>query len=170
MQSKKPAFGLCYLLTACAVLLLSFSVFPIQSPAEEKKTGKEPIVITAKTLTADNKAKTALFEGTVEARRGEMTLFADRMLVHYTDEKDAAAIRQIDASGKVKLIRGDRIVTSDHAVYRNDPEEHVVFTGSPRAVGGENVVTGTKMVYYFKEDRSVVENSRVMIVDRDKRL
>jgi lipopolysaccharide export system protein LptA len=42
-------------------------------------------------------------------------------------------------------------------------EDKVIFTGEPRAVDGENVVTGTKMKFFIKEDRSYVENSKVFL-------
>ena len=111
--------------------------------AEDKKDEKVPTIITARTLNADNKAKTALFEGNVVAKKGEMTMFADKMLVYYAEEKSGSNIKKIDAEGNVKLIKGDRIVTSRVATYFAEPEEHIVFTGEPRATEGENVVTGT---------------------------
>lgn len=134
--------------------------------AQEKKTAKEePTVITSKTLTVDNRAKTALFEGSVVARKGEMTLFADRMLVHYSEKEGDSSIKKIDADGNVRLLKGERIVTSRHAIYFADPEEHIIFTGEPRASEGENVITGTKMIYFMADDRSIVENSRVLLMD-----
>ncbi|HET6516413.1 MAG TPA: LptA/OstA family protein [Thermodesulfovibrionales bacterium] len=123
---------------------------------------KGPVVITSSSLTADNKAHTALFEGTVVAKSDDMTISSDRMLVTYTE---GGAITRIDAEGNVKLIRSERVITADAATYFAD-EEKVVFTGEPRAAEGGNVVTGTKMIYLMKEDRSIVENSKVFIKDR----
>lgn len=137
------------------------------SSAEEKKAAaKEPTVITSQTLTTDNKAKTALFEVNVVAKKGEMTMFADKMLVYYTDEKGANNIKKIEAEGNVKLVKGARVVTSRFATYFAEPREHIIFTGEPRASEGENVVTGTKMTYYMNDDNSVVENSKVFLVER----
>ncbi len=39
----------------------------------------------------------------------------------------------------------------------------MIFTGEPRAVDGENVVTGSVMTYYIGEDRSFVEKSKVFL-------
>lgn len=149
-----------------------FSVICSLSPvvyAQEKKTAsssKEPTIITSESLTADNKAKTALFEGSVVARKGEMTLFADKMLVYYSEGKGSNNIKKIDAEGNVKLIKGDRVVTSRFATYFSEPEERIIFTGEPRASEGGNVVTGTKMIYFMKDDRSIVENSKVFLIER----
>lgn len=152
------------------LLNLFFLVFtPGYSFSEEGGDFKVPTVITSQSLKADNKAKTALFEGSVVAKKGEMTMFADRMLVYYADEKSGSNIKKIDAEGNVKMIRGEKVVTSRFATYYAEPEEYVVFTGEPKAVEGENVVTGTKMTNYMKDDRSVVENSRVFMVNKGQK-
>ncbi len=155
--------------------IIVFCLLPIASClvpdvfAQEKKaasSSKEPTVITSEILTADNKAKTALFERSVVAKKGEMTLFADKMLVYYSEEKGSSNIKKIDAEGNVKLIKGERVVTSKFAVYFAEPEEKIIFTGEPRATEGENVVTGTKMTYFMKDDRSLVENSKVLMINK----
>lgn len=137
-----------------------------ESALAEVKKSKEPTVITSQMLTADNKAHTALFEVNVVAKKGEMTLFADKMLVYYSEEKGTSNIKKIDAEGNVKLIKGERVVTSKFAVYYAEPEEHIIFTGEPRASEGENVVTGTKMTNFMADDRSIVENSKVFLAER----
>lgn len=151
----------CFMLCALCSMLLA-----VQTSAQEKKTARESTVITANMLTADNKARTALFEGSVAAKKGDMTMYADKMLVFYAEEKGSSNIKKIEAEGNVKVIKGERVVTSRFAVYHSGPEEHIVFTGEPRAAEGENVVTGTKMVNYIRDDRSVVENSKVFLVER----
>lgn len=140
--------------------------FPSFIFAQEKKAEKEPVIITSEILTADNKAKTALFERSVVAKKGDMTLFADRMLVYYSENKDGSSIKRIDAEGNVKLIKGERVVISKMATYFSEPEEKIIFTGEPRATEGENIVIGSKMTYFLKDDRSIVENSKVMLIDR----
>lgn len=154
-----------FLIVLLSVLCLLSSVLCLF--AQEKKTAsKEPTIITSEILTADNKAKTALFEKSVVARKGEMTLFADKMLVYYSEEKGSSNIKKIDAEGNVKLIKGERVVTSKFATYFAEPEEKIIFTGEPRATEGENVVTGTKMIYFMKDDRSIVENSKIFLIER----
>jgi len=131
---------------------------------------KEPTVITSSSLTADNNAKTALFTGHVVAKKGDRTFYADRMLVHYIESADGETsnIDRIEADGNVKLVRIDRVITSDKMIYYAGADERAVFTGSPRATEGKNVLTGTIMTYYMKDDRSVVENSKMFIVEKDQ--
>lgn len=144
-----------------------FFIFIIISHAssEQKKDLKEPVIITSHTLTADNKAKTAVFEGAVKATKGDITLYADKMIVYYHDEKSGSSIKKIDAEGNIKLVKGDRVVLSKFAQYFPDNEERVIFTGEPQATDGENIITGAKMTYFFKTDRYVVEKSKVFMQD-----
>jgi len=140
-------------------LLLSKHAFCEQ----EVKKLKGPIIITSEMLTADNRARTALFERSVVARTTDMTIYADRMLVFY--EKDTGNVTRIDASGKVKFIKENRVITSQDATYYSDGEK-IIFTGEPRAVEGENVVTGSKMTYLMEEDRFLVEDSKVFLTKK----
>lgn len=152
-----------FVATVLLLLLVSTS-----TRAETMKPTAEPIVITANKLTADNKEKTALFEGSVHVKRGDVHMHADKMKVYYTDEQKGSSVTKIEASGSVKLIRNRSILTADNALYLLEPEEMVIFTGQPRASDGGNVVTGTKMTYFIKDDRSVVEGSKVFINSSDR--
>lgn len=159
------------LLFFCSLFFVVYSTGV--SPAEEaqKAAGDEakkikgPIVITSQMLTADNKARTALFEHSVVARTPDITLYADKMLVYYA--KDTGNVTRIDAEGKVKVIKENRIITSSEATYYADSEQ-VVFTGEPRAVEGENIVTGSRMVYLMDEDRFLVEDSKVILTKQEE--
>lgn len=148
----------------------SYFLSSVSFAAEVKDAKKDqvPTIITSESLTADNKAKTALFTGSVVAKKGDMTLYADKMLVYYVDTGSGSNIDRIDAEGNVKLTRGDRVVTSGKVVYYAGPQERAIFTESPRAAEGKNVVIGTKMTYYMKEDRSEVENSKVFLVEKEQ--
>ena len=138
--------------------MLLFSV--PQAFAEERLfETKGPITITSVSLTADNKTHTARFEGSVIAKTETMVLYADAMLVHYTED---GRVTKIEANGHIKLMKGERVITSDTAIYLAE-EEKVIFTGQPKAVEGANMITGTKMIYLLKEDRSLVEDSKVFI-------
>lgn len=136
--------------------------------AEEKKESSEPIVITSQTLVNDSKTKTATFEGNVVATRGQTTLFANKMIVYYEDEQKGGNIKMIEAIGNVKLVKADRVITSQKATYYPDPEERVIFTGEPRATDGKNLVTGEKITYFMKDDRSLVEKSKVYLKEKKK--
>ena len=143
------------------LLLLSLAPTPCQGEEKPFET-KGPIVINSTSLTADNKAHTALFEGSVTARTDNGTISSDSMLVSYAE---GGNVTRIDAKGHVRLVRGDRVITSEEATYFAD-DEKVIFTGDPRATEGGNVVSGTKLTYLMKEDRSIVENPKVFIENK----
>lgn len=140
-------------------LLLSLNAFS----AEKAERIKGPIIITSEILTADNQTHTALFENSVVARTTDMTIYADRMLVYYN--KDTGNVIRINAEGDVKLIKENRVITSKEATYYAEGEK-VIFSGEPRAVDGENVVTGRKMTYLLNEDRFLVEGSKVFLKNK----
>jgi lipopolysaccharide export system protein LptA len=148
-----------FIITLLIFLSLAASAFS----EEQVKKIKGPVIITSEMLTADNKARTALFERSVVARTTDLTMYADRILVYY--DKDTGNVTQLDAEGGVKVVKENRVITSREAVYYSDGEK-VVFTGEPRAVEGENVVTGKKMTYLMNEDRFLVEGSKVFLTQK----
>ena len=137
-------------------LFLSTNVFP----AEKAQQIQGPITITSEMLTADNKAHTALFEKSVVAKTTDMTIFSDKMLVYYNE--NTGNIKKIEAKDNVKLIKANRVITSKEATYYADGDK-IVFTGEPRALEGENIVTGSKMTYLLSDDRFLVEDSKVFL-------
>lgn len=145
-------------------LILFFLIFPlfISEGLAEQRSGeiKGPIVITSQMFTADNKTNTAIFERSVVAKTTDTTICSDKMIV--LSDKDTGNVTRIDAEGNVKFIKGDRVVVSEKATYLADGEK-IIFTGEPRATEGENVVTGKKITYFMKEDRFLVEESKVFL-------
>lgn len=141
-------------------LLFIIIVPALNSFSEDLKNRiKGAIIVTSETLIADNKAHTALFEKNVIAKTTDMTLYADRMLVYY---KEDGGVAKIVTTGNVKLQKDARVITSEKATYYTD-EDKIVFTGEPRAVDGDNVVTGRMITFFIKEDRSHVKNSKVFL-------
>jgi len=127
---------------------------------------KETVIITSETLTADNKNNTAVFEGAVVAKSGDIAMHSDRMTVFYSESEKTIA--KIHAVGHVKVHKKERALFADEAIYFND-DEKIIFTGNPKAVEGKNVITGKKIIFYIRDDRAVVEGSRV-ILQNNKRL
>ena len=79
------------------------------------------------------------------------------------------AVSLIDAIGNVVMQQGDKKAKSRKAVY-HQRDEVLVLTGDPEAWEEGYRVTGTKMTMFLKEDRSVVEGSRVVINDTESKL
>ncbi|HDN94818.1 MAG TPA: hypothetical protein ENG76_01900, partial [Nitrospirae bacterium] len=125
----------------------------------EKKT----ITITSETLTTDNKSNTAIFEGSVIAKTTDITLYSDRMIVSYSDAENS--IKEIHAIGHVKVLSKERVIFSEEASYFNK-EEKIIFTGNPKAIEGNNVITGTQIIYFLQDDRTLIEGSRVILQNK----
>jgi lipopolysaccharide export system protein LptA len=147
--------------TISIFLLLITAATAHAQEAKERITG--PITVTSETLVSDSRQHTALFEKNVVAKTTDMTIYADRMLVYYSEQ--GGDVTKIDATGNVKVYKGTRLMTSKAAVYYA-AEDKVVFTGDPRAVDGDNVVTGSVITYFVKDDRSLVEHSKVFLKNK----
>ena len=42
-------------------------------------------------------------------------------------------------------------------------EQKIVFSGNPKAVEGENLITGKQIIFFLKEDRAVIEGSKLIL-------
>jgi len=136
-------------LALCLVLLALVPAAFAAPPA----TSREPLKIKSDTLHADNEKKTAVFEGKVVARQGDLTMYSDRLVISYT--ADGRELSRAEAFGNVRILQGTRQGTGDHAVY--EPKDaRILLDGSPRVTQGDDVVTGKLITYYVNEQKSVV--------------
>jgi lipopolysaccharide export system protein LptA len=141
------------------------------------KSKDVPIVVTARTLVADNKKKTAVYKKDVVVKKGDMTLYADTVTVRLKETgkspdkaaKDQADIMQgsgkvdtIEAKGSVKIIQQDKTATADEATYYSESDK-IVLTGKPRVWQGDNVITGNRISYNIKEDTFVVDDAKTVL-------
>lgn len=122
------------------LLIVFFLLIPV-SVFSREDVKKDPIVVTSKMLTIDNENNTAVFEHSVVAEAPEMTLYADKMYIFYN--QDTRAITRIDASGGVKVIEKDRVITADKATYYAR-DERVIFKGDLKVVERKRVISGEK--------------------------
>ena len=125
------------------------------------------MVIKSKTLEADDKKRVVTFEGDVEAKRDDFTVFCQKLVVLYvksSEQKGAegvsARIDKIVATGAVKIVRVEGgVATVEKAVYYQQ-DEKLVLTGNPVVKQGEDFVEGDVITLFLKEDRSIVESSK----------
>lgn len=126
---------------------------------------KTPVIITSETLTANNKNSTAIFEGSVVAKTDDITMYSDRMTVYYDNTRNKVV--KIHALGHVRVRKEERALFSQEAVYLEE-EQKIIFTGNPKAVDGENVISGTQIIFYLKDDRAEVQGSRVVLQNKQE--
>lgn len=145
-----------------SILIVCFSAYGVSvSEGAEKKT----ITITSETLMANSRNNTVVFEGSVVAKTNDITIYSDSMTVFYNDaEKN---VREILAIGNVRVHSKERAIFSKEASYIN-AENKITFTGNPKAIEGDNVITGTEIIYFLNDDRAVVKGSRVILQNKQE--
>ena len=154
------------------VLAIVFISIPLCHPAvsayaaaaakeEDAKAGasfefnkKDPIYITADWMEVDQKKNTISYKGRVVTVQNDMTMRSETLTAYYDPEMKQ--MKQIVAEGKVNAMQGNRVATSDKAVF-DDKAKTVTLTGSPVMRQGNSQVSGVKVVYYIEQDKAVAE-------------
>lgn len=138
----------------------------VSQKEESQKADASAIVIKSQSLEVDNRKRIVVFSGQVDAKKEDMTINCEKMIVYYMDqpaekesEKTDVRIDKIVATGKVKISRPDgALAMSEKAVYYEN-DEKVVLTGRPVVKQGNDFVEGSRITLYLKEKRSTVEGS-----------
>jgi lipopolysaccharide export system protein LptA len=117
----------------------------------------QPLRITSQQLEADHKNSVIIFSGNVVAKQGKMTIYADVARVYYEKKEEGNEIREIVATGNVKIQEVDRLATAQKAVFTNS-EQKIVLTGHPKVWQGKDMVSGEKIIVLLEEDKSFVES------------
>lgn len=115
---------------------------------------RAPIDITSDTVEADQKQNTAMFKGNVVAKQEDVTLYANTLLIIY--DPDTKKLKEIIATGNVKVVQLDRRATGKKATFDQDKNK-VVLDGDAVVREGTNVIRGERITFYVEEERSVVE-------------
>lgn len=140
-----------------------------------------PMAISSRSMTVKNLDHRIIFDRDVVVKKGDMDLQADRVEVILTappNEADGNAlsalpgsggamlaednVERIEANGRVKVVQGGKTATADQAVYHN-ADETIVLTGRPETWEDGYRIQGSRITILLKEQRSVVEESRVVI-------
>jgi len=123
----------------------------------EMRGSDQPLRVTSQQLEADNKQLVITFTGNVVAKQGEMTIFADTARVYYEKKEEGNEVREIVATGNVRIQEADRLATCQKAVFTN-AEQKIVLTGQPKVWQGKDMVSGEKIIILLEEDKSFVES------------
>jgi lipopolysaccharide export system protein LptA len=149
-----PAFFLKFLMICSLLTSVAFA-----APVARKTNSNLPITIKSNELSADNKGKTAVFSGKVVAKQGDVTIFCDKMTVHYGAVQ--GDVDKIEADGNVRIVQTNRTGTGAHAVYESKEGKVTLTGGSPKVMQGADTVAGEVITYFIDEDRSNVTGGRV---------
>lgn len=137
-------------------LLCLFPVSAISAAATAHKDRSNlPITIKSNEMSADNKGKKAIFSGKVVAKQGDITIFADKLIVSYADK--SGDVEKVEAIGTVRIVQLNRTGFADQAVY-DSHNGRIVLTGSPRVVQGSDSISGKIITYYVDDEKSDVSS------------
>jgi len=138
------------------------------------------LTITARTMTVKNQENTAILEGNVVINKGDLTITADHVEIFFgpndssstNDDQstptlpgsqfDTREISELHAWGNVMLQQGTRRAEAREAIY-DQKDEKITLLGEPVIFEKDYQVTGTKMTFFLKDNRSIVEGSKVLI-------
>ncbi len=127
-------------------------------------SAKSPIHIEADHMTSTEKSNSVVFTGDVDAKQGNVRIRADKMTVYYTkaDKKKkkngpkmAQQVEKLICTGNVEVTRGDWLGTGKKMIYLSK-ERQVILVDNAKAWQGQNMVSGSKIIYYLDEGRSEV--------------
>lgn len=118
---------------------------------------KGPIHIISNRLDADNKKRVITFSGHVVAKRSNLTLTCDKLIVNYT--KKGGEISKITAVGSVVIKQPPRSATCNKAIFFQSTNK-VVLLGSPVLSEGKNRVSGEKVTFFLDSDKTIIEGGK----------
>ena len=129
-------------------LFLFFLLFALRALAA-------PIDIRSEHMEVLEDEKIAVFSGKVEARKGDLRLWADKLYVYYRIVDGRREVEKLIALGQVRIEKDGWRSLSGKAVYFRQ-EDRLVLEDHPRVWHGKDEVRGGVVIIYFKENRSEV--------------
>ena len=117
-----------------------------------------PVTIEAEEMEFDYRALLLTYRGSVTVTQDDLTLRSNVLSVRVDPEK-VDRLKEIVAEGDVRIEQGDRRATGGRAIF---DEAARTVTLSDHAVlrEGQNEVSGSRVVVYLDEERSVVEGGQ----------
>ncbi len=187
-----------WLLLNCVALSTASVGYAIQTAASTSADAPAvSTTITSKKMTVRNQDGQAVFEGSVVLTKGTLTVYSDKMIVLFQPAAEAGksapndprggesqssapkgadampavsnrSMKQIEATGRVKIVKENGNATCGKAVYVAD-KEILTLTENPVAWEKGTRVSGKKITMYLKEDRSVVEGGSHLRMDEEEK-
>ena len=121
-----------------------------------QSSGNIPIQINSERLEVDNLNNHVIFEGNVEAVRGDMIINSERLEV-FNNQKERK-IEKILASGKVRIKQGKRLAKAEQAIYYTQ-EGKIILSGQPEVMEEDNIISGREITILLQENKSVVKGN-----------
>ena len=145
----------CLLPTVICLLLTVYCLLPLKSYAEEEGVKEEnaPIKITSGRMETQNGKNVVSFMENVVAKKGDMTIYANRLDVY--SDKDKKKLIKIIAEGDVRIEKGLKTATGATAEYYDEGQK-LILRGNPKLKEKDNLIEGSEIIYYIKEENVTV--------------
>ncbi len=121
--------------------------------------GTNATVITSKRLTFDYAERKAVFEENVKVVDPSVTITADQITVTFGADNQPETVM---AAGHVRVEQTDRWATCQRAVY-SVKSGLLVLTGRPKLVRGQDVLQGSRIIFYRYEEKAKCEDAVLTI-------
>lgn len=161
---------------ASIAICAGFAIAPQQAPAQTVNTSdlsksakkKQPVDIESNNMEILDQKNQAVFTGKVHAKRGDVTLHSDKLVVDFIKEKskndgkekDKTTVTFLHATGNVLIITPKQRITGNWA--RMDVKaDKAVVGGNVVVRQGTSIVKGKKLNIDLKTDHSVMTGGRV---------
>ncbi|MFO7666088.1 MAG: LptA/OstA family protein [Desulfobacterales bacterium] len=135
----------------------------IQKP--EKDESAKKIHITADKLIAEGNSNNAEFIGNVRAVQETTVITSDKLKIFYKKDssgiennpKGEDSIKEIVATGNVKILFDDKTAETEQAVYTAETRILVLNGPNSKITSGKNTISGSKITFFRDDGRINVE-------------
>ena len=152
------------------ILFLTTLILAEDQPAEietEHAGGGEQIQIVADKLITNNVEKYAEFVGDVKTTHPNFVMTSENLRIYYRDNLPGPKnrpggqefIKRIVASGNVSITSDKYTAKTDSAEYDMDTMVLVLDGENSTVQSGKNILTGSKITIYRKDEKIKVEGS-----------
>ncbi len=143
------------------LLLLITILLPFSASSKNIPTVNQ-IDIQSKTLEYYQQDGYAIFLDDVEAKKGELTIFSQKLEIFFNPKKgnknNTSDINKVIAENKVMIKHKKNVAKGDKATYIPTSNE-VILTGKVVFIKDKNVLKGDKLVYNIKTGKAKVSSS-----------
>jgi len=142
-----------------------------KSPSHLFKESNEPISITSDKMVFQNLKDKIIFEGTVVIKKEGLLLESERaeiFLIRRAEpsetgaEKQPQQVSKIIASGNVRINKGTQYAKAEKGTF-DRIKEVLVLTGNPELWEEGYHIKGEEIIFFMKEERTLVTQSEVLI-------
>ena len=165
MLYRKVVFWIAVFMLATLRVAFFGDALASAQPVKLSQDGS-PIQLNSDRMLLDEKKSVVVFEGHVVARRGDVTITADRLYLYGKQGERIAMektlgeqLDRIEVEGNVRIVQGNKVASSDKAIYYVGSQK-VVLVGNPVVAQGQDRISGQMITIYLKEGRSVVEGGQ----------